>query len=188
MRKGQFFMIGLVLLATIIFGVVGLRGSAFISGDTTSNIRNYFKQGIDEFPHAVEQGLKDDYSAENLETSADSYMDFMRYTNSQRGLSAKYVFVTGLEEGDEFNLVVGNYWQTELDLNVSLDGEKEILPNFEPGTTEILRFNPSGKVHNFLLGYGNYTEEFKVYGRTFSFIRGFSDRRESTWIYKKVSN
>lgn len=181
MRKGQFFMVGSLLVAGIIFGVVGLRGSAFITGDSEANTRSFFVRGVEEFSRAVDNSLKEQDDVDNVRKDVASYMDLIGRSNTRRGVPGRYMFIVGVKDSDGYDVVFGNYMESEVgEVNITLDGESNVLDNPRRGT-HVLSFNPSGKVFKASMESEGIQKSVNVYDRSFYTVYGVAENDGGRW-------
>mgnify|MGYP000049368695 CR=1 FL=1 len=181
MRKGQFFMVGTLLVAIIIFVVIGIRGSAFITGDAESNTRNYFVRGVEEFPRAVDSALKENREIENLRKALKNYMDFLDYSNSQRGLSADYYFMAGIRRENSYDIVFGNFMDESIpELNITLDGNRKEYSDVRVGTFTD-SFSTGSEDFRASVEFGEKTRSVRVLDRNFYFIQGIAEGTRGVW-------
>ncbi len=181
-RKAQFFTIGLIMLALMIITVAGLQGQAFITGDPDPNLRDFFHNGLEEFPHVIDKSLTDEFESTSLEQDLESYMDFVYERNHDKGINPDYYFFVGVErEEDVFDVIVGNYWETG-EINITVDGDVEEQLVIDEGDTEVVEDLSMDETVSTI---GLQVEEDRSFinfdQRSFYLITGIKERFDETW-------
>ncbi len=189
MRKGQFFTIGLILLAIMILVVVGLQGRAFLTADPDPHTRDFFEKGIEEVPYLIDNSLSQNYSSRKVEENIEGYMNFLMTVNSGKGIGASYVSMVGIENDDgDFDIVVGNYLEGMNEINITVDGSIEETIYFDSGEyteTVVLNLDQGTDEIGLLFEEGFETVDFK--DRPFYIVYGRNEMFNEVWIKTEKS-
>ncbi|MDY6777381.1 MAG: hypothetical protein SVU32_01835 [Candidatus Nanohaloarchaea archaeon] len=126
MRKGQFFIIGVILLSGIILSAVSLQSGV----ETTSQLnvlgKTIFEQKIDGFLQTVEIATRQEPRSSHIAMQTANYMEFARQVDSGQGIDSRSYFIIGLPTDSGINISVGNYWRQDLSsISIQVDGETQ---------------------------------------------------------------
>ncbi len=189
MRKGQFFTIGLILLAIMILVVVGLQGRAFLTEDSDPHTREFFEKGIEEIPYLIDNSLSQSYTSSNVEENIEGYMNFLVTVNSGKGIGANYVLITGIEnENGDHDIVVGNYWDGIDFVNITVDGSVEESIFFDSGEyTETVVLDLDQETENIGLLFDESFETVDFQEKPFYIIYGRTEMFNEVWVKTEKS-
>ncbi len=129
--KGQFFMLGAILLASMFFIALPMTGYVI---KTVSEDLDYISDNIEnEFPRAL--NLIADSDIERLK----DFSVFVDNQITQRSADFKNLWVVTKPEGGDVNITVGNF--LDEDINIALNVSNTIEIMFMPsGTTNSVMF------------------------------------------------
>lgn len=132
--KGQFFVLGALLLASLFF--IGLPITGYII-TTASDDLNYFSLNIEsEFPHALNLVI-DDGDIEKL----SDFSTFIDNQLTQRNAVFKNLWVITEGQGNDVNVSMGNFLDEDITIVLNISNTIEML------------FMPSGSVDSVMF-YG----------------------------------
>lgn len=139
-RQGQYFVIGALLIATFITGIV-LVDFGSVHTPATQTPKQLFDRGMDEFPRAVNLALMENASDVHLQQRLTTYLLFQQDTLQVHGLSSDaHTVLTTPDDGD-VSVLVGNMRQAAMDnVTVVLDGETQQVDTIPSGETRLLTF------------------------------------------------
>lgn len=135
-RAGQIFLIGTILFAGLIAGIVLLDqggSTTFTGADTAKTI---FDRGVDEYPRALNTVLEMDAGADAVKRRTATYLGFHAYTARSRGVDSMEHTVISLPNVSGTTAVIGNFRGTEMENAwIKVDGTSKDLGNLSAGET-----------------------------------------------------
>ena len=165
MKKGQFFLIGSVILIGVLAALTFSRGSYNVSEiDIGPEI---VKNIVSEFPIAVNSILSNNTETKYLERELRSYIRFQEFYMKKNSLNSRTYFLVGVPSGNDFNVLVGNFFGNLENLKISLNGNtKELCLN----NSEINSLNFENVPDFFTVDF-NLTENKKNLSYSFNSFR-----------------
>jgi len=121
MRKGQFFLIGSVILIGVIASLTISRG--FYSASEISVGPEILKNVANEFPKSINAILSQSTGNKFLERNLRSYMEFQNFYLKKRGLNARTYFLVGVSASDELNITLGNFYGGVADIKIRVGSQ-----------------------------------------------------------------
>jgi len=157
-KKGQFYLISALVLATVIIGIVSI--SNYSKKESSTELQN-LKEEIQ-----IESAYVMDYGLYNKLSQTAFYTLLLNFTKNYidyegRGKDLYFVF------GNQNNITVTGYQKTEKEVSISCSGSSQVITNeagkftggIDPGTNTIL------------LSIDDMTHEFKLNrGENFYFV------------------
>ena len=124
--KGQFFVLGAILLASLFF--VGLPITGYMTKTVSDNL-NQFSDNIEaEFPKAMNLAI----DAGNIERLGE-FSTFIDYQLSQRNTQFRNLWLSTEGIGNDVNITMGNY--LDQDITIILNISDTIQMVFMPAET-----------------------------------------------------
>ncbi len=108
-RTGQYFIIGTILIAGLLIGILSISNSISTSFTSDDITRSLFENTLDEFPKAVSASVQEEATSSNIEKDIRGYTDFQQYMALQYGIDLQMHFLIGLPTDDSYNITIGNY-------------------------------------------------------------------------------
>lgn len=187
-RKGQFFMIGTILLSGIILAAIVLQGGVDIYTGSTTTSFQVFDQSLNEFPRAVSIALQEERSSSHLEQRLPAFMDYMVRTAAGHGISSQGYLLVGLPTSHGYNVTVGNYQGEELqDVWVTLGPESARIDALSHKGFETIRFNTTVSQFSVSINGTGKKESFTTSRRTFSLIHLQDTAGDTVWEDTKIN-
>ncbi|MCJ7429141.1 MAG: hypothetical protein MUP66_02000 [Candidatus Nanohaloarchaeota archaeon QJJ-5] len=187
MRQGQFIMLGAVLLAGMIFGVVSIASTNTDTSIDTSPQR--FLENIQtEYPRIVTNAIDRSYDLDTIERETQIFMRYTTFAERQRGLRSDHYTMVGLKTDDGYAISVGNFYDSSLeDITVEIGEETQQVPTLEPNSFYQFSVTPTtNSVTVTLEAEQNHT--FRSDGNTFSLIHSYTETQDAVWRNTQINN
>lgn len=159
-RRGQFFVIGALLLVALLAGLV-LFDVGGLFAPQTEEPKQLFDRSLDEFPRMINTVTAEDASADLMERRLASYMAFQEETFAAHGLQSTAHALVGVPHPvqDDVAFVLTNTRGDALeDVTVTVDGETQRSDQVEDGGTAQFAFNDLPSVFDVQLTFtGEHT-------------------------------
>ncbi len=136
MKKGQFFLIGSVILIGVLAALTLTKGSYNIS--EISEGPEIVKNVVNEFPIAINSVISNNTETEYFERVLRSYIRFQEFYMKKYGLNSRTYFLVGVPYSNNVNVTVGNFYGTLKNLRLSLGNETK---EFSLNNSEIKTLN-----------------------------------------------
>lgn len=181
-RNGQYFIIGTILIAGILMGILGITNSVtttFTSDDIT---RSLFENSLDEFPQAVAGAAREEHTSENIEQEMRRYTDFQQYVALQYGINLQTHFAIGLPTEDGYNITFGNFRDETLE-NVWIRVDDTAYNIGSVNVTEIdtYRFPTQERTMDMTINATGFGETFTTSRKVLSFIDMEAQTGDTVW-------
>lgn len=139
-REGQFFIIGALLIAAVIVGIVLLESSG-LQPPATQTPRQLFDRALHEFPTATNTITAEEDTVGGMERRMTSYLAFQHYLFASHGLQARSHTVIGLPQDTDITFLLFNHRRVRMN-NVSLrvNGTEQTLGTLPSGETAQFSF------------------------------------------------
>ncbi|MDY6776733.1 MAG: hypothetical protein SVQ76_01345 [Candidatus Nanohaloarchaea archaeon] len=148
-REGQLFILGMLLFAGMISGIVLLNLPGGLGFDRAEAAKNLFERGLDEYPVMLNTVHSSNSSPEYMQQRITPYLDFQSYTFRTHGLDSSVHAVTLVPEEDNVTLLFSNFHGREVkDLNVSVAGENRFRASVNDSRTVLESFTSLPKRFN----------------------------------------
>jgi hypothetical protein len=181
-RKGQFFMIGTVLLSGTILASIVLQGGVDVYTGSSTTSFEVFDQALDEFPRAVSIALQEERSSSHLEQRLPAFMDYLVRTAAGHGISSQGYLLVGLPTERGYNVTVGNYQGEELqDVWVTVGPESARIDAIPHKGFETVRFNTTKSQFSVAVNGTMKKESFTTSRRTVSLIHLRDTAGDTVW-------
>lgn len=139
-RKGQFFVIGALLLISLIAGIIVLNVSEF-TGPKTQTPKQLFDQSFHTFPNAVNAILAENRSISEIEQQMTSYLAFQQYTLQSHALQNKAHTVLSVPNGDNVTVLLTNFRHAPLqNVQITVDGTTKTASAVPPQESAVITF------------------------------------------------
>lgn len=145
-RKGQFFIIGALLIAALIAGFV-LLDIGGLDAPTTQTPKHLFDRSMNEFPVAVNTITADGEPVENMERRIISYLEYQQYLLNSHALQTQSHALISIPENGNVTFVFANFHGTDADdIALTVDGSKQTIDQVPDGQVATFSFDnlPSG--------------------------------------------
>ncbi|MDY6769458.1 MAG: hypothetical protein SVU88_00630 [Candidatus Nanohaloarchaea archaeon] len=140
-RAGQFFLVGTLLFAAMITGIVVLNQGSSITFTGSPVAKTAFERGMDEAPRAVNSALQENATAREVRRRVASYLGFHSYAVGTHGVTAREHVVIALPNSTGVTAIVGNARGAEMTgAAISLDGTERSLSSIADGETRTVPF------------------------------------------------
>lgn len=186
-RSGQFFIIGALLIASMI-AAVAMTGSSGVFGPDTDTPRQLFDQALDEFPRAVNTITAENTSTQHMQRELATYLGFQQRAFAEHGLQSRtHALVIIPRDGGTVDVVFANFRQAPADdVAVTVNGVERSLGTVAAQETRTatvpgvagdrfpvqLQFTADRRINRTMIGYT--TRRAGLYGGT---VRG----ERQTW-------
>lgn len=139
-RRGQFFIIGVLLIASIITGYIVLDVGG-IDTPQTQAPRQLFDRAMNEFPATVNQVTAADSSPESMQRRATSFLDFQQYTFASHGITTRSHAFIGVPTENDITFLLANFHGDAMnDVRVTVDGTTQTRSTILHGETAAFTF------------------------------------------------
>lgn len=139
-RDGQYFIIGMMLLAGLLLTVL-VAGTQVQQSNTNELSQSLFDNTLEEFPEAVRQTVDEETTSLTVEQKIRQYIEFQQYSIQQYNMDPEAHVLVGLPTDDGYNLTFGNYRDETIDgAWLHIDGTSRPLGTVDPGTIETRQF------------------------------------------------
>jgi hypothetical protein len=164
-RRGQFFVIGALLIAALITGYVVLDVGG-IQTPQTQTPRQLFDRTMTEFPAAVNHITAAGPLAEAMQRRLTSYLAFQDNRFAGKGLTAQMHAAVGVPSDDNVTVVVANFrGRNATGVNVTVDGTTQTAGTVTDGSSARLTFtgvSSSAEGRIVLQGGETFNQSFPV--------------------------
>lgn len=173
-KKGQFFIIGTLLIASIITGYVVLDIGSF-QAPQTQTPRHLFDRSMQEFPAAVNHLSGESVSPTHAQRRITSYLAFQQYTFASHGLSSRSHAITAVPQDENITILISNFHNRELnDIRVTVDGTTQTRNTLPHGETAPFTFSSTPRSMDVRTSF----RADRLYNQSFSTSR---DRRSALY-------
>ncbi|MDY6771463.1 MAG: hypothetical protein SV186_05945 [Candidatus Nanohaloarchaea archaeon] len=187
-RDGQFFIIGTIVIAGLIMGIVSISTGVSTSFTTDSITKAIFDDSVNEFPRAVSRIAHTADTSEGVERDIRRYIDFQKYIALQHGVTLKTNFLIGLPIPNGYNVTFGNFMDgTMQDVSITLDNTTRDLGDVPAGNITTLSFAPDSEVFQVRLAYRNDTSTFYTSTKITSYISLRARSGSTVWRETRVN-
>ncbi len=139
-RRGQFFIIGTLLIAALITGYVILDVGG-LTPPQTQTPQQLFDHALNEFPAAVNYMSGEDPSTALLQQRLTEHLAFQQYLFAAHGTTAQIHALVTIPDGDNVTLVLANFHgQDATDVRVTVDGTTETVATLPDETIQRFTF------------------------------------------------
>lgn len=139
-RRGQFFVIGALLIASLITGYVVLDVGG-IQPPQTQTPRQLFDRATTEFPEAINHITGTDPSAEAMQRRLTSYLAFQQDRFAAHGLQTQAHALIGVPAGVNFTVAFANFrGQNATNVQITVDGTTKTVGTVVDGSTALATF------------------------------------------------
>lgn len=140
-RKGQLFILGSLLIATLIMGIVFLQQGGGISVPESAAPQELLERSMDEFPSAVNVALAENDTPENVQRRMHSYMAFQTEILRRHATSSRTHAMISVPNATGTAVLIFNFRRTTMrDINVTIGGVSKQPADLSPGETTIVGF------------------------------------------------
>lgn len=180
-RDGQYFTIGMMLLAGLLLTV--LIAGTQAPPDATSDLSQVmFDNSMEEFPEAVRQAVDENTTSSTVEREIRQYIEFQQYTLGQYNMEPEAHVLIGLPTDDGYNLTFGNYRdETMNEAWLHVDGVTRQLGTVEPGTIETRQFPSQERTIDLRFNTTDRNLTLQASRRTVSYIDMRVEVGEAVW-------
>lgn len=186
MKQGQFFMVGTIVLAGLIFGVVSITSS---SADTSIDLtpQKFFENVQNEFPKVIGHAIERNNDIDTIEQEARVFMRYVTFTEQQRGLDSTHYLMVGLPTDDGYNVTLGNFNETTMtDVTISVGNESETINTLEQASFTQVSLSP-GSDHFTVMLNASLDHSFETGRNAFALLHSRSETRDAVWQDTKIS-
>lgn len=140
-RRGQMFLIGTLLFAALITGIVLINQGGSIGFTGSETPKALFDRGMDEYPRALNTVTEVDASPGEVKRRIASYLGFHSYTVRSHGVDSREHAIIAIPNSTGFTAIVGNFRGVEMgDAWMKVDGTGKSLGNVDAGETRLVGF------------------------------------------------
>lgn len=186
-RKGQYFIIGTILIAGLLLGILSVSNTittSFASDDIT---RSLFENSLDEFPRAVEGAARDEATSENIEQEMRSYIGFQQHIGLQYGIDLQTQFLIGLPTDSGINVTFGNFRNTAInDTWIRVGGNAVNPDDVDPGTITTYRFPVEDRTMEVEFNTTGIDRTFRTSRRVFSLVNVEAGADDTVWRETRI--
>jgi len=137
-RTGQFFLIGVLIIITMIVGTV-LFDMASVTAPETQTPRQLFDRAMAEFPAMVNTVIAEQATANHLQQRLASYLSFQQYLFTSHGMTSRSHALVSIPDGDNATVAVANFRQQQMDgTTLVVGGTSTDLGTVAPGHVELV--------------------------------------------------
>ncbi|MCJ7450463.1 MAG: hypothetical protein MUP58_01850 [Candidatus Nanohaloarchaeota archaeon QJJ-9] len=180
-RKAQFFMIGMIILSSLILGFIGIRSGISFSSTTDKQTQRIFDHNLERFPEAVSSAIREEKSSKNLEKDLKTYIEFQNYVEKTHGIQSQSFFLIGIPTAGGYNLTVGNYRGEKLEnLTVEL-GEESINHSISDERIESYSINCTESFFEVSVSFEGGEYQFNSTKKVFSLYNLRYNTIEGVW-------
>lgn len=186
MKQGQFFMIGTIILAGLIFGVVSITTS---STDTNIDLtpQTFFENVQNEFPKVIGHAIERNNDIDTIEREAHIFMRYVTFTEQQRGLDSTHYLMVGLPTANGYNVTVGNFNETTMNnVRLSVGDESTTINTIEPDSFREVSLSP-GSDHFTVTLNASLDHSFETGRNAFALLQSRSETQDAVWQDTKIS-
>lgn len=141
-RRGQFFLIGALIVASLLTAIVLFEESGDIVTPNIEPTRSLYDQAVQEFPRAANIGVSENASGTMVQRRVQSYLGFQSTAFDGHALDDEVYGYVGIPRRDGVDMVVINMLPRSMDdVTVTLDGTTKTIDTVPGGTVERLRFD-----------------------------------------------
>lgn len=187
MNKGQFIMVGAVILAGLIFGVVSITTTNTATSIDTSPQR-FFDNVQEEFPTFTARSMEQSFDIDNVERESRIFMRYTEFAEQQRGLDSNHYMMVGLKTEDGYNVTIGNFFDTAIDgVRLDVGNTTEEIGTINSGTFYQTNISPSKNRFEVILD-AKQTHSFYSDSNSFSLLHSSTESRDAVWRDTKINN
>ncbi len=138
-RTGQFFLLGALLLATILGGTIVLTQDNGVTSPATGRVKAIFDQATAEFPRAVNIGVDDTATPHRLERTLTAYMEAQSRSFARHGLQdrAHALLVVPRNDSAVTVLITNVRGRPLQSVHLTVDGDTTALGTLADGRTAV---------------------------------------------------
>lgn len=135
-RSGQFFLIGALILASMLAGFILFQQGGDVIAPAIQPAKGLFDKAFDEFPVVVNTAVATNRSIDSVERHLQSYMAFQSRTYDTHALQNRHHALVGIPNGTGVTVVLANFRGTAMsDVAVTVAGTTRTIGTLPAGET-----------------------------------------------------
>lgn len=140
-RKGQLFILGSLLIATLIMGIVFLQQGGGISVPESAAPQELLERSMDEFPVAINVALAENDTTANVQRRMQAYLGFQTEILRRHATSSRTHAAISVPNATGTRVLLFNFRRTAMrDINVTIAGTSKQPADLPSGETTVVRF------------------------------------------------
>ncbi len=170
-RKAQWFIVGGLLIATMILTVALSRNQVQIGTGIEPWQKHIFDNVKKDSISAVNSIVLENASSKNIESRLKDYSNFLRNYGDMRAINISAYFLVGLPAGNGINVTIVNFERNTMrPANVTIGGATQSIPEILDRGASTIYFNsvPDYFTVNYTLTEINKTGEKSIENGTFT--------------------
>lgn len=187
-RKAQFFMIGTIVVAGLISGLL-IYNMPVNQDSSFDNNRFLVERNAEEFPKAVSIILEESRDADRVEANLKSYMEHSRFVEREHAMESEGFLLVGVPREDGYNVTFGNFMGRDLtNVELSAGGDSGTLSSVNDRELDTLHLDP-GDRDKFLVevSFGGFEDSFTTDRKAFSLLNMNTTTKDGFWHVREVN-
>lgn len=138
-RKGQMFMIGMLLLAVFLLGLFIVWKPLDYSAAGTELVAKGLERDLNEFQHALNSIVSSEKY--NAEKKLRDYMNFQEFSSSLQNKETRSYFLAGIFYNETLKVRIGNFMGSDLNsVNLSIYGTDKSVSSISDNEIRTFQF------------------------------------------------
>lgn len=129
-RKGQFFILGAILISSVVLGFT-LAGEQFYTSSSTESLESIVENNVNEFLKAGNVALRENRTPKNVLNVLKSEINFQEQIASSKGYDYDSLFIIGSSSRGDLNISIVNFFDGATQVNLSIDDSIRELNNIK---------------------------------------------------------